>query len=730
MNDLAAILEDVFGADEGLRDETGCLSAVAGLLSLGRPWLLFLATHEGKVLAADGSDSGMTLDAARSLAIELAAHPASEEICVVPGTGKSPLGVAFGIRLGEEAEDSILGGTASESEGWKRQVESLLPALRACGRMAWSLMQARQQCRSSRTRLQQLLVEQETLKAAHVEATAQAIEEQSKRVREEQERHAMEGVCRATETANRAKSEFLANMSHEIRTPLNAILGFTEMLLKGEPDIAPEDRRDYLETIHSSGRHLLELINDILDLSKIEAGRMKVEKVRCSPHAIMADLISLLRVRAKEKGLSLQCEWPEGLPASIETDPMRLHQLLINLVGNALKFTEQGGVRIVGRLCEAHPNPRMVFEVVDTGIGIAPDKLNSIFDAFVQADTSVTRRFEGTGLGLAISRRIAAALGGELTVQSQLGVGSTFIATIDPGSLEGVEILAAPPSDGVEAGETPANKPQVRLPPSRILLVEDGSTNRKLITLMLTKAGVEVTSAENGQIGVELATRQPFDLILMDMQMPVLDGYSATRVLRDRGVQVPVIALTAHAMADDQQKCLEAGCSAYLSKPVGSERLLETIAACLESRGTPPAAQGAAPAPAETPAAAQTPATARTPTRERAAASATRAASPLVSSLPADDAEFREIVVEFVAAFHEDLKRMEQAWSSRDFTGLSRLAHSLKGSGGTAGFDVLTQTAKRLEALAKQEQPEQIRACLDDLSGLAARIVVPEAPPS
>ena len=757
MNDLAAILEDVFGADEVVRDQTGCLSAIASLLSFGGPSLLFVADRRGNVLAADDLGSGTSLDAAKSLAIELAASPVSDEICTVQATSESTIGITFGIRLGEEAKDGILGGAAAESEGWKRRLEPLLPVLKACGRMTWSVIQEEQESRALRTRLRQLFVEQETLKSAHIEATAQAIEEQSKRVAEEHERHAMEKVCQATEAANRAKSEFLANMSHEIRTPLNAILGFAEILLKADHDIDQEERRDFLETIQSSGQHLLELINDILDLSKIEAGRLKVEKIRCSPHAILADVISVLRVRAKEKGLSLQCEWPEGLPASIETDPTRLHQLLINLVGNALKFTEKGGVRIVGRLSQAGPPRRMVLEVIDTGIGIAPDKLDSVFDAFVQADSSVTRRFGGTGLGLAISRRIAAALGGELTVCSQLGLGSTFAATIDPGPLEGVEILPTPPADGLEPRGSQADEPQDKLPPSRILLVEDGSTNRKLITLVLTRAGAEVTSAENGQIGVDLASRQPFDLILMDMQMPVLDGYSATRALREHGIQVPVIALTAHAMTGDERKCLEAGCSAYLSKPVNSQRLLQTIAACLASRGNASAPQGGSPAQAEAAAHGQAGNRSRGLSRfsrrsrengtvpfgpegdrhifrpetgrKMSQSPPSPAASPLLSSLPTDDADFREIVVEFVAALHQDLERMKQAWAKRDFTALSRLAHSLKGSGGSAGFDVLTEAAKRLETLAKQGQSDQIQASLDFISGLAARIVVPEALP-
>jgi CheY-like chemotaxis protein/HPt (histidine-containing phosphotransfer) domain-containing protein len=415
--------------------------------------------------------------------------------------------------------------------------------------------------------------------------------------------------------------------------------------------------------------------------------------------------MSVLRVRAKEKGLRFTSEWPDGVPATIHTDPVRLRQLLINLAGNAIKFTDAGSVRIVARLEGPPEKTRMAFYVIDTGIGIAPDKLDRIFEPFVQADSSVTRRFGGTGLGLAISRRLAAALGGELTVQSELGKGSTFTATIDPGPMEGVEILENPPADAVNGNGKIAQAPEqkISLSPARILLVEDGSTNRKLISLVLRRAGAEVITAENGLTGVELATTNSFDLILMDMQMPVLDGYSATEKLRRLGCTLPIIALTAHAMAGDEQKCLRAGCSGYLSKPVDSDRLLQTVATHLKERKMPTTAP--------LPAARQKP--------------STPPADPLESTLPTDDPDFREIAEEFVQRAHEQWEAMKRAWANQNLEEMAGLAHWFKGAGGTAGFDAFTEPAKRLEQLVKAQKRDDIPLALDAVGGLVDRLAAP-----
>jgi signal transduction histidine kinase/CheY-like chemotaxis protein/HPt (histidine-containing phosphotransfer) domain-containing protein len=500
----------------------------------------------------------------------------------------------------------------------------------------------------------------------------------------------------AAEGASRTKSQFLANMSHEIRTPLNAILGFADILHKAGRDMEPTERDDYLETIHSSGRHLLTLINDILDLSKIEAGMLDVERVPCSPHQVVAQVVSVLRVRAEEKGIALEYNWSGGIPEIITTDPARLRQLLMNLVGNAIKFTPTGAVEISGRLVEEDGRKLLRFDVSDTGIGIAPDKLESIFDPFVQADSSVTRQFGGTGLGLPISRRLTALLGGRLEVTSELGVGSVFTFWIDPGPLADTPATrTAPPQIDGEAivpGEAP------RLPALRILLVDDGATNRKLINLMLRRAGADVVTAENGRVAVERAMAEHFDLVLMDMQMPVMDGYTAARTLRDRGLALPIIALTAHAMKGDEDACRAAGCSGYLAKPIDYDGLIRAVAGAVRASQPPRAIPAAA--------------------------------DPLVSSLPMDDPDFREIVEEFVQTLRLQMKDMRAAAASRNVDRLAALAHWLKGAGGTAGFAAFTAPAASLERVARHAEYELVGPLLDDLEQLVGRIAIASEQPA
>ena len=381
----------------------------------------------------------------------------------------------------------------------------------------------------------------------------------------------------AAEASNRAKSEFLANMSHEIRTPLTGILGFTDVLITGGDDGDMAKRIEYLSTIQASGKHLLTVINDILDLSKIESGRVEFEHEACKPDQLVLDVLRVLQVKADEKSLMLSAHWASEIPRLIYTDASRVRQALINLIGNSIKFTSQGSVEVVGRLMQFQGRPQLEFDVIDTGIGIADDQLAKIFEPFIQADSSVTRRFGGTGLGLAITRKIARGLGGDLTAVSETGEGSTFTLRFDTGDISGIPLITPAAADQPRAVE--AARPAARKVSSEIsvLLVEDGDTNRKLIKLLLERAGARVTTAVNGAVGVEIAMRESFDVILMDMQMPVMDGYSAARRLRDSGATLPIIALTAHTMTGDREKCLDAGCTDYLTKPINAELMFAAI---------------------------------------------------------------------------------------------------------------------------------------------------------
>ncbi len=385
----------------------------------------------------------------------------------------------------------------------------------------------------------------------------------------------------AAEAANRVKSEFLANMSHEIRTPMTAILGFSEVLL---PSMTDRDQLEAVATIKRNGEYLLNLINDILDLSKIEAGKLEAERIQCSPCQVLSEVVSLMRPRAIAKDLSLEIEYDQPIPESIQSDPTRLRQILINLIGNAVKFTEVGGVRVVARLVDADSDePKMQFQVVDSGIGMTEEQIARLFNPFTQLDASATRKHGGTGLGLTISKRLAETLGGSVTVTSTPGKGSAFTVTVTTGPLRGVRLLDDPTE--AQVSRAPAKMPNqfaARLD-CRVLLAEDGPDNQRLIAFLLKRAGAEVAVAENGQLACDLARAAqdegtPFDVILMDMQMPVMDGYDATGKLRKLGYAGPIIALTAHAMNADRDKCLDAGCNDYVTKPIDHKKLISVVA--------------------------------------------------------------------------------------------------------------------------------------------------------
>lgn len=387
------------------------------------------------------------------------------------------------------------------------------------------------------------------------------------------------------EAASRAKSTFLANMSHEIRTPMTAVLGFADIIQ--DPSLTPEQRNAHIQTIRRNGEHLLGIINDILDLSKIEARQMGLTPEPCCVRTIVAEIESLMRIRAAKKGITLESRFEYPQPASITADPLRLRQILVNLVGNAVKFTESGSITVVVHAVQvSDAEPILRVDVSDTGIGMSSDAVARLFTPFTQVDTSPTRRFGGSGLGLAISRRIAELMGGTLSVRSSPGAGSTFTLAIPTGDLSGIAIHHQPvaPLAAPDAARNDSRAPRIE---GRILLAEDGTDNQRLIAFHLRKAGADIEIVPNGEEAIRAVERadqdgRPFNAILMDMQMPQMDGYDATRELRSRGCTLPIIALTANVMQGDRERCIDAGCTDYQTKPINAPSLLGCIALHIE----------------------------------------------------------------------------------------------------------------------------------------------------
>lgn len=376
---------------------------------------------------------------------------------------------------------------------------------------------------------------------------------------------------------SRQRSDFLARMSNEIRTPITAIIGFAEVLLDSE--LAPEERENAASTILRNSNFLLSLVDDVLDFSRIEAGGLPVNIELASLPMILSDVYELLRPRAEEKGLSLILEPMFPLPLQIHTDPIRLEQILLNLCGNAIKFSFEGEVKITVHY-EKETN-KLIFCVKDTGIGIEKLRIPRLFDPFVQGDDTIRRDFGGSGLGLAICRSLTEALGGEISAQSVLGRGSEFTFMIDVGTVADHDIVSEFPkcTDTAEKSGTIGVLPRLK---GRVLVVEDVQDTQELINFYLRRSGISCELASNGQAALELFEKQDFDLVLMDMHMPIMDGFSAVKYLRKNGFSKPIIAFTASATEESRRKCFEVGCNSLLTKPFSREALLRVVGTYLD----------------------------------------------------------------------------------------------------------------------------------------------------
>jgi signal transduction histidine kinase/FixJ family two-component response regulator/HPt (histidine-containing phosphotransfer) domain-containing protein len=495
------------------------------------------------------------------------------------------------------------------------------------------------------------------------------------------------------ETANAAKSEFLARMSHEIRTPITGILGFTELLLRGV--VTEEaDRTAHLETVHSNGTHLLHLLNDILDISKIEADKIETEKVSCVPARLIGDVVTTLRSKAIQKEIDLNIQVCDSIPETIVSDPTRLRQIITNLVGNAIKFTDSGGVSVIlGSKGEKHSPSHLVITVDDTGIGMTLEQMSRIFEPFTQADTSTTRKYGGTGLGLSISKRLAEALGGTLDVLSVPNVGSKLILTIAIDVVEGVRMLT--PEQAIACANESRTKKfhKVDLHGKRVLVVDDSETNRNLISLLIRDSGGEVLTANHGKETVELLIdkKVAVDVVLMDMQMPIMDGYSAAKVLRDHGFNRPIVALTANAMVGDEAKCRQAGCTHYLTKPIDLDALLRTVQL----------------------------ATANPVVTANSDACLTSANTDLRASVLPDD-WLRRFACDLVDQVADLMPSLIAACDAGNYEVVSREAHKIKGSGGTVGLDQLSILAENCEEAISDSNVDQIYETLQEMQQFLA----------
>jgi PAS domain S-box-containing protein len=486
------------------------------------------------------------------------------------------------------------------------------------------------------------------------------------------------------EAASQAKTRFLASMSHEIRSPMTAILGYADMLL--DPALPLGERLQSLSALRRNGQHLLRLINNMLDLSRIEVGKLELDWSSYSPWQIVLEALSTLALRPDEASVQLAV-WPEGqLPRQILTDPTRLRQILVNLLSNALKYTPPGKwitVRLQTEEAESE-QPWLRFEVKDEGIGIQEEFLPRLFDPFQQAESG--RKFAGAGLGLNIAKRLAEALGGDILVQSEWQKGSTFTVRLPlrwPAAPDWVDARQLTTSMPPEVGVTET------LPPGqyvgRILLAEDSKDNQRVLSYYLSRLGLQAEVVENGRAAVERVQQQTFDVVLMDMQMPEMDGYEATRLLRQQGYTRPILALTAHAMRGERDKCLQAGCDAYLTKPIDTGKLARTLARFL---------------PAVLP-----------------------GSLPTMNSAFATDAKFLQMTRDYARSLPQQMQECHTALEQGNWGQLQKLVHSMKGTAGMYGYMTLSETAALLDqAISERQDPQLLTELLEEMTHIVAAI--------